>query len=123
MKNIKDIAKLLVSLTVLEAKELQKILEKDYDIKVPETQVLIDPPGTGDIEEEKQTEFDVFLKESGSQKLNVIKGFKNITGLGLKDSKYLIDGAPCIIRSKISQEDAVILKTELESVGAVIELR
>jgi len=120
---IKNIAETLAGLTILEAKELQKILKDDYDIKLAESQIVIDPPGTGDIEEEIQTEFDVFLKEGGGQKLQVIKALKNITGLGLKDSKELVDSAPAVIRFGIFKEDAETLKTELENVGATVELR
>jgi large subunit ribosomal protein L7/L12 len=102
---------------------LQKILKDDYDIKLAESQIVIDPPGTGDIEEEIQTEFDVFLKEGGGQKLQVIKALKNITGLGLKDSKELVDSAPAVIRFGVFKEDAETLKAELENVGATVELR
>jgi len=120
---IKNIAETLAGLTILEAKELQKILKDDYDIKLAESQIVIDPPGTGDIEEEIQTEFDVFLKEGGGQKLQVIKALKNITGLGLKDSKELVDSAPAVIRFGVFKEDAETLKAELENVGATVELR
>lgn len=122
MKNIHNIAETLANLTVLEAKELQKILEDDYDIKVAEPQII--ESITEKVEEEKeQIEFDVFLKESGGQKLQVVKVLKNITGLGLKDSKELIDSAPCIIRSRVFKVEAETLKTGLENVGATVEIR
>ena len=97
-----EIADTLSKLTVLEAKELVRILEEDYGIKAPESGIHLvgDFPVTVTPEVE-QTEFNVYLKEIGGQKLQVIKKIKEITGLGLKEAKELVDSAPCLLRGKL----------------------
>jgi len=119
-----EIADTLSKLTVLEAKELVRILEEDYGIKAPESGIHLvgDFPVTVTPEVE-QTEFNVYLKEIGGQKLQVIKKIKEITGLGLKEAKELVDSAPCLLRGKVMKVEAQTLKTELENVGAIVEVR
>lgn len=117
------IADTLSKLTALEAKELVDILENDYGIKG--TQSLIQPgivlkPEPVFVE---QTEFNVYLKEIGGQKIHVIKRIHELLSLGLKESKELIDRCPGILKEKTTKIDAQTFKTELENVGAVIEIR
>lgn len=117
------IADTLSKLTVLEAKELVNILEIEYGI-LPNMPTLFN--GTMPVEEVpeiEQTEFSVYLKEIGGQKLQVIKKVKEIIGLGLKESKELVDSAPCLLKEKIMKVEAETLRTELQNLGAVIEVR
>jgi len=116
-----EIADILSKLTVLEAKELVRILEEDYEIKGAQTIVSDFLPEP--VPEVEQTEFNVYLKEVGGQKLQVIKKVKDITGLGLKEAKELVDSAPCLLREKVMKVEAQTLKTELENVGAIVEVR
>ena len=119
-----EIADTLSKLTVLEAKELLKILENDYGITSTEAVTpIIGIPNTGEVVAVEQTEFDVYLKEVGGQKLLVIKKVNESTGLGLKASKELVDSAPCLVREKILKYEADAIKSELESVGAIVEIR
>lgn len=117
-----EIADTLSKLTVLEAKELLNILENDYGIKAPESIVK------QSVVEEKpiiieQTEFNIYLKETGAQKLQIVKKVKELLNLGLVEAKSLVDSAPCLLREKISKTDVEILKTELENLGAIIEIK
>jgi large subunit ribosomal protein L7/L12 len=117
------IADTLSKLTVLEAKELVRILEEDYGIKGAETIVTTGPAECPVAPEVEQTEFNIILKEIGGQKLQVIKKVKEIIGLGLKEAKELVDSAPCLLKEKALKAEAQLLKTELENLGAVIELK
>jgi large subunit ribosomal protein L7/L12 len=113
----------LSKLTVLEAKELVRILEEDYGIKGAQT---IAPVSIVPTEEEvvvEQTEFDVYLKEIGLQKLQVIKKVKELFGLTLLEAKNLVESAPSKIKEKVSKEEAENLKKELELFGAVLEIK
>lgn len=116
-----EIADTLSKLTVLEAKELVRILEEDYGIKG--TQTIVSDFIPEPVPEVEQTEFTVILKEIGGQKMQVIKKVKEIIGLGLKESKELVDSAPCVLKEKALKVEAQTLKTELENLGAVIELK
>jgi len=118
-----EIADKLSKLTVLEAKELIRILEEDFEIKAPESTGIVyvgDAPTPHVVE---QTEFNVYLKEIGPQKLQLVKAVKEATGLGLKESKELVDSAPCLIKEKILKAECDIIKTALENVGAIVEVR
>lgn len=122
MKNLDKIAERLANLTRLEAEELLKILKEDYNIKSMESIIV----GQSIIEESKeveQTEFDVYLKEAGGRKLYIVKEIKKLTRLSLKDSKNLVDSAPCVICSVSSKEEAESLQTDLENLGATVEVR
>jgi large subunit ribosomal protein L7/L12 len=117
------IADTLSKLTVLEAKELVDILEKDYGIKGAQN---ITPVGIVPIIEAvtiEQTEFDIYLKEIGGQKLYVIKKVNELLKLGLKESKDLVDSCPCLLKKSATKIDAQTFKTELENVGAVVEVK
>jgi large subunit ribosomal protein L7/L12 len=127
MANIKDFAEQLVNLTVKEVKELADILKNEYGIEpaaAPVAVAVAGPAagGAGEAVEEK-TEFDVILKSAGAQKLKVVKKVKELTNLGLKEAKDIVDGAPSVIKEGASKDEAQALKTELEAEGAEIELK
>lgn len=125
MADVKELAEQLVNLTIKEANELAKVLEEDYDIKPAAAAVAVAGPaggGDGDSAEE-QTEFDVVLKSAGAKKIAVIKEVRAITGLGLKEAKELVDGAPNTVKEAVSKDEAEELKNKLEEAGAEIELK
>ena len=125
MADLKALAEQLVSLTIKEANELATILKDDYGIEPAAAAVAVAAAAAGggaDAAPEK-TEFDVILKDAGANKLNVVKEVKNITGLGLKEAKDLVDGAPGVVKAGASKADAEAIKATLEGVGAVIELK
>ncbi|MDZ7755360.1 50S ribosomal protein L7/L12 [Rhodohalobacter sp.] len=124
MADVKEIAEQLVNLTIKEANELAKVLEEEYDIKPAAAAVAVagGPAGGGEAAEE-QTEFDVILKSAGAKKIAVIKEVRGITGLGLKEAKELVDGAPNAIKEAVSKDEAEEVKTKLEEAGAEVELK
>jgi large subunit ribosomal protein L7/L12 len=124
MADVKEIAEQLVNLTVKEANELAKVLEEEYDIKPAAAAVAVaGPAGGGDDAAEEQTEFDVVLKSAGAKKIAVIKEVRGITGLGLKEAKEMVDGAPNTIKEAVSKDEAEELKSKLEDAGAEVELK
>lgn len=125
MADVKDLAEQLVSLTIKEANELAKVLEEEYDIKPAAAAVAVGGGGAAAEggEAEEQTEFDVILKSAGEKKIAVIKEVRGITGLGLKEAKELVDGAPNAIKEGASKDEAEQLKTKLEDAGAEVELK
>jgi large subunit ribosomal protein L7/L12 len=124
MADVKEIAEQLVNLTVKEANELAKVLEEEYDIKPAAAAVAVaGPAGGGDDAAEEQTEFDVVLNSAGAKKIAVIKEVRGITGLGLKEAKELVDGAPNTIKEGVSKDEAEELKSKLEDAGAEVELK
>ena len=124
MADVKEIAEQLVNLTVKEANELAKVLEEEYDIKPAAAAVAVaGPAGGGDEAAEEQTEFDVVLKSAGAKKIAVIKEVRGITGLGLKEAKEMVDGAPNAIKEGVSKDEAEELKSKLEEAGAEVELK
>ena len=124
MADLKDFAEQLVNLTVKEVNELAGILKDEYGIEPAAAAVAVAGPaeGGGDAAEE-QTEFDVILKAAGGSKLAVVKLVKELTGLGLKDAKGLVDDAPSAIKEGVSKDEAEGLKTSLEEAGAEVELK
>lgn len=126
MADLKALAEQLVNLSVKEVKELADILKSEYGIEPAAAAVAVAGPaadgGAADAAAE-QTEFDVILKAAGSSKLAVVKLVKELTGLGLKDAKGLVDGAPKAIKEKVSKEEAESLKTQLVEAGAEVELK
>jgi large subunit ribosomal protein L7/L12 len=118
---LSSIAYTLSKLTVLEAKELADILENDFGIKKAKTEFK--PAGYEPVPEVEQTEFNVYLKEIGNQKLQVIKKVHEVMGLGLKEAKALVDSTPCLLKEKILKAEVTTIKAELENVGAVVEVR
>ncbi|MEP5254846.1 MULTISPECIES: 50S ribosomal protein L7/L12 [Winogradskyella] len=124
MADLKDFAEQLVNLTVKEVNELATILKDEYGIEPAAAAVAMAGPaaGGGDAAEE-QTEFDVILKAAGASKLAVVKLVKELTGLGLKEAKGLVDDAPSAIKEGITKDEAEALKSQLEEAGAEVELK
>ena len=125
MADLKAMAESLVNLTIKEASELATILEEEYGIKPAAAAVAVAAgPGAAAAEAaEEQTEFDVILTSAGAKKINVIKEVRAITGLGLKEAKGLVDGAPSPVKEAVSKEEAESLKERLEGAGASVELK
>jgi len=124
MADLIQLAEQLVNLTVKDVKELADILKNTYGIEPAAAAVAMvaAPAGGGNVEVEK-TEFDVFLKSGGANKLQVVKEVKTLLNMGLKEAKDLVDGAPVLLKDKMSKVDADALKAALETVGAEIELK
>lgn len=123
MADLKSLAEQLVNLTVKEVKELADILKADYGIEPAAAAPVVMAGGPVAAVAVEQTEFDVILKSGGANKLNVVKEVKNILGLGLKEAKDLVDGAPSNLKEKVSKEEAEKLKSALEAVGAEVEVK
>lgn len=125
MADLKQFAEQLVNLTVKEVNELAEILKEEYGIEPAAAAVAVAGPAAGGEAGggEEQTEFTVVLKEAGSSKLAVVKAVKELTGVGLKDAKDLVDGAPTNIKEGVSKDEAEGLKKSLEEAGAVVELK
>jgi large subunit ribosomal protein L7/L12 len=124
MADVKEIAEQLVNLTVKEANELAKVLEDEYGIKPAATAVAAAPAAeaAGEAAEE-QTEFTVVLKSVGGNKIAVIKEVRGLTGLGLKEAKELVDGAPSNIKEGVDKAEAESIKEKLTEAGAEVELK
>lgn len=124
MADLKDFAEQLVNLTVKEVNELATILKDEYGIEpAAAAAVAVAGPAGGGEAEEAQTEFDVILKAAGGSKLAVVKLVKELTGLGLKEAKGLVDDAPSAIKEAVSKDEAEALKAQLEEAGAEVELK
>jgi len=126
MADLKDFAEKLVSLTVKEVNELAKILKEEYGIEPAAAAVAVAGPSAGgDAEEavEEKTEFDVILKAAGPAKLAVVKLVKELTGLGLKEAKDIVDAAPSPLKQGISKDEAEGLKAALVEAGAEVEVK
>ena len=124
MADLKDFAEQLVNLTVKEVNELATILKDEYGIEPAAAAAVAVAGGAagGDAAEEK-TEFDVVLKAAGGSKLAVVKLVKELTGLGLKEAKGLVDDAPSNVKEGVSKDEAEALKAQLEDAGAEVELK
>ncbi|HMK06741.1 MAG TPA: 50S ribosomal protein L7/L12 [Flavobacterium sp.] len=122
MADLKQFAEQLVNMTVKEVNELATILKDEYGIEPAAAAVVVSGGGDAAVVEE-QTEFTVVLKEVGASKLAVVKAVKELTGLGLKESKDLVDGAPANIKEGVTKDEAEGLKKSLEEAGAVVELK
>lgn len=122
MADLKQFAEQLVNLTVKEVNELATILKDEYGIEPAAAAVVVAAGGEGSAAEE-QTEFTVVLKEAGASKLAVVKAVKELTGLGLKESKDIVDSVPANIKEGVSKDEAEGLKKALEEAGAVVELK
>ncbi len=126
MADLKAMAEELVNLTVKEVNELAEILKEEYGIEPAAAAVAIAGPAAGGGEGgggEEKTEFDVILKAAGGSKLAVVKLVKELTGLGLKEAKEIVDGAPSPIKEGIPKDEAEALKSQLEEAGAEVELK
>jgi large subunit ribosomal protein L7/L12 len=125
MADLKKLAEELVNLTVKEVNELAGILKSEYGIEPAAAAVAV-AAAAGPAEEAEaavQTEFDVILKSAGQSKLAVVKLVKELTGLGLKEAKEVVDAAPKAIKEKVSKDEAEALKSQLEEAGAEVELK
>ncbi|WP_298392098.1 50S ribosomal protein L7/L12 [Flavobacterium sp.] len=123
MADLKQFAEQLVNLTVKEVNDLATILKDEYGIE-PAAAAVVVAAGGGDAgAAEEQTEFTVVLKDAGASKLAVVKAVKELTGLGLKEAKDLVDGAPSNIKEGVTKAEAEGLKKSLEEAGAVVELK
>lgn len=125
MADLKQLAEELVNLTVKEVNELAGILKDEYGIEPAAAAVAVAGPAAGGGEEAaaEQTEFDVILKAAGGSKLAVVKLVKELTGLGLKEAKAVVDEAPKAIKEKVSKDEAEALKAQLEEAGAEVEVK
>ena len=124
MADLKVLAEELVNLTVKEVNELAQILKEEYGIEPAAAAVAVAAaPAAEAAAVEEKTNFDVVLKEAGAQKLQVVKAVKEACGLGLKEAKELVDGAPSTVKEGLPKAEAEALKKTLEAVGAVIELK
>ncbi|MBR1945669.1 MAG: 50S ribosomal protein L7/L12 [Alphaproteobacteria bacterium] len=121
-----DLAKIvdeLSALTVLEAAELSKMLEEKWGVSAAAPVAVAAAGAAGAAPAEEKTEFDVVLAEAGANKINVIKEVRAITGLGLKEAKDLVEGAPKTVKEAVSKEDAEKFKKQLEAAGAKVEVK
>lgn len=125
MADLKAFAEQLVNLTVKEVNELAQILKDEYNIEPAAVSAVAGPVAGGDapVAVVEQTSFDVILKETGGQKLAVVKLVKDLTGLGLKEAKELVDSAPKELKTGIAKDEAETLKKQLEEIGAVVEIK
>ncbi|MGJ8549895.1 50S ribosomal protein L7/L12 [Winogradskyella wichelsiae] len=123
MADLKDFAEQLVNLTVKEVNELATILKDEYGIEPAAAAAVMQAGPAGGEAAEEQTEFDVILKAAGASKLAVVKLVKELTGLGLKEAKGLVDDAPSPIKEGVTKDEAEALKSQLEEAGAEVELK
>ncbi len=113
----------LKGLTVLELSELVHAVEDEFGVSAAAAVAVAGPAEGGAAAAAEQTEFDVILKSAGSSKIGVIKAVREVTGLGLKEAKALVDGAPKPVKEQVSKEDAEAMKEKLEAAGAEVELK
>ena len=118
-----QILELVKGLTILELADLVKALEEEFGVSAAPVAVAAAPGAAAAPAAEEKTEFDVVLKAAGASKLNVIKVVREVTGLGLKDAKDLVEAAPKALKEGVSKEDAEKLKAELEAAGAKVEIK
>lgn len=127
MSKVKEILEAVKSLTVLELAELVKAFEEEFGVTAAAPVAVAAAPAAGAAAAapaaEEKTEFDVILTNAGDKKINVIKVVREITGLGLKEAKDLVDGAPKPVKEKVSKEEAEQIKAKLEEAGATVELK
>lgn len=125
MADLKAFAEQLVNLTVKEVQELATILKDEYGIEPAAAAVAVAAPaaGGGAAAAEEKTSFDVILKNAGANKLAIVKLVKDLTGLGLKEAKDLVDGAPKPLKEGVSKDEANALKTQLTEAGAEVEVK
>ncbi len=125
MSKINEVIEIVKGLTVLELNELVKAFEEEFGVSAAAPVAVAAAPAAGAAAPaaEEQTEFDVILADAGEKKINVIKVVRELTGLGLKEAKDLVDGAPKPVKEKVSKEDADSVKAKLEEVGAKVEVK
>ena len=122
--NLESLAQDLSKLTVMEAAELSKMLEEQWGVTAAAPMAApVAAPGEAQAKEEEQDSFTVMLTAAGEKKINVIKEVRAVTGLGLKDAKDLVEGAPKEVKADVSKEEAEEIKKQLEAAGASVELK
>ena len=122
-EKITSILETLDTLTVIELSELVSAVEERYGVSAAAAVAVAAPAEGGAAAAEEQTEFDVILTSAGAAEINVIKAVREITGLGLKEAKELVDGAPKAVKEKVSADDAEAAKAKLEEAGATVEVK
>ena len=122
-EKITSILETLDTLTVIELSELVSAVEERYGVSAAAAVAVAAPAEGGAAAAEEQTEFDVILTSAGAAKINVIKAVREITGLGLKEAKELVDGAPKAVKEKVSADDAEAAKAQLEEAGATVAVK
>ncbi|MDA9231062.1 50S ribosomal protein L7/L12 [Rickettsiales bacterium] len=120
--NLENIAETLSSLTVLELSELSKMLEEKWGVSAAAAVAVAVPAAGGTAAAEEKTDFDIVLKSFGDNKISVIKEVRGVTGLGLKEAKELVEGAPKTLKEGVAKEEAEEIKKKLEAAGATVEL-
>ena len=123
MADLKAFAEQLVNLTVKEVNELAEILKNEYGIEPAAAAVAAGPAAGAEAAVEEKTSFDVILKSAGANKLAVVKLVKELTGLGLKEAKDMVDGAPSTVKEGVTKDEAEALKKQLTEAGAEVELK
>jgi len=123
MADLKDFAEQLVNLSVKDVSELATILKDEYGIEPAAAAVAVAAGPAGGEAAAEKTEFNVVLNSAGASKLQVVKAVKNLLGLGLKEAKELVDGAPGVIKEAVAKDEAEKIKTDLEAAGAEVELK
>ncbi len=118
-----QILEAIKTMTVLELNDLVKAIEEEFGVTAAAPVAVVAGGGAGAAEVEEQSEFDVILNSAGASKINVIKAVREITGLGLKEAKELVDSAPKPIKEKVSKEEADTVKAKLEEAGAQVEVK
>ena len=118
-----EIMQAIENMTVLELSELVKALEEKFGVSAAAPVAVAAAPAAAGAAAEEKTEFDVILTNAGASKINVIKVVREVTGLGLKEAKALVDGAPAAVKEKIAKADADALKAKLEEAGATVEVK
>jgi len=123
MADLKKFVEEIKSLTVLEVSELVKMLEEEFGVSAAAATVAVAGPAAAAAAAEEKSEFTVFLKEVGANKIAVIKAVKEITGLGLGEAKALVDGAPANVKENVPAEEAKAMEAKLKEAGATVELK
>jgi len=123
MADLKKLAEELVNLTVKDVNELANILKEEYGIEPAAAAVAIAGPAAAEAAEVEKTDFDVMLNSAGPAKLQIVKLVKELTGLGLKEAKALVDSAPAAVKEGVPVDEANALKAQLEEAGAEVELK
>jgi len=118
-----DILNAIAEMTVMDVVDLIKAMEDKFGVTAAAAVAVAAPAAAAAVVVEEQTEFDVILKETGEKKVNVIKAVRELTGLGLKEAKDLVDGAPSTVKEGVSKADADAAKAKLEEAGATVELK
>lgn len=126
MSKVNEIVEMVKGLTVLELSQLVKVFEEEFGVSAAAPMAAMAAPTAAQaapVEVEEQTEFDVILSAVGDKKINVIKVVREITSLGLKEAKDLVDGAPKAVKEKVTKEEAEAIKTKLVEVGASVDIK